>query len=248
MAGVVATIATVAAVVGTAATVGGTIHGANQAKKQERRARSNKNRLMDELEELELGRQEIINPYDEIESLSSMISDDSADLSNPFANLGVATAAAEFQAEQADISLANTLDLFAATGASAGGATALAQAALASKKGVAADIQMQESTNQQLRASGEANLQQLQLDEKNRTENMQLAEAQRMQEANVLGREFEYGEKERRETEAMNRKQAQITGQAQAEVAARQSGAAVLSSGISSVGNITGSLVGGLAG
>lgn len=246
MAGVVATIATVAAVVGTATTVAGTIHGASQAKKQERRARSNKNRLMDELEELELGRQEIINPYDEVESLSSMISDDSADLSNPFANLGVATAAAEFQAEQADISLANTLDLFAATGASAGGATALAQAALASKKGVAADIQMQESTNQQLRASGEANLQQLQLDEKNRTENMQLAEAQRMQEANVLGREFEYGERERRETEAMNRKQAQITGQAQAEVAARQSGAAVLSSGINAVGNITSGVISGL--
>ena len=105
---------------------------------------------------------------------------------------------------------------------------------------------MQESTNQQLRASGEANLQQLQLDEKNRTENMQLAEAQRMQEANVLGREFEYGEKERRETEAMNRKQAQITGQAQAEVAARQSGAAVLSSGINAVVNITSGVISGL--
>ena len=35
------------------------------------------------------------------------------------------------QAEEADIALANTLDTLRATGASAGGATALAQAALA---------------------------------------------------------------------------------------------------------------------
>ena len=44
----------------------------------------------------------------------------------------------------------------------------------------------------------------------------------------------------------MNRKQAQITGQAQAEVAARQSGAAVLSSGINAVVNITSGVISGL--
>jgi hypothetical protein len=51
-------------------------------------------------------------------------------ITNPYENLGVATQAAEFQAEQADIALANTLDTLLATGAGAGGATALAQAAL----------------------------------------------------------------------------------------------------------------------
>ena len=45
------------------------------------------------------------------------------------------------QVEEADIALANTLDTLRATGASAGGATALAQAALQSKKGVAASIE-----------------------------------------------------------------------------------------------------------
>ena len=54
--------------------------------------------------------------------------------SNPYANLGVATQAAEMQAEEADIALANTLDTIRSSGASAGGATALAQAALKSKK------------------------------------------------------------------------------------------------------------------
>ena len=81
------------------------------------------------LKSLEDNRQDIINPYEDAANLSSM-------LSNPMQNLGVATQAAEMQIEQADISLANTLDTIRATGASAGGATALAQAALQSKKGV----------------------------------------------------------------------------------------------------------------
>ena len=56
----------------------------------------------------------------------------------------VATKAAEMQAEQADMALANTLDNLRQTGA--GGATALAQAALKSKQGISADIQKQESS------------------------------------------------------------------------------------------------------
>lgn len=75
---------------------------------------------------------------------------------NPYANLSVATQAAEFQAEQADISLANTLDTLQATGAGAGGATALAQAALQSKKGISASLEQQEVNNDKLRADGEA--------------------------------------------------------------------------------------------
>ncbi len=76
-------------------------------------------------------------------------------VTNPYANLGVATEAAEIQMEQTDIALANTLDTIAATGAGAGGATALAQAALQSKRGVSADIQRQEAQNQKLRAQGD---------------------------------------------------------------------------------------------
>ena len=86
------------------------------------------------LASLEAPRQEIINPYE---------------------NLAVATQAAEFEAEQADIALANTLDTLRATGASAGGATALAQAALQSKQGVSASIEKQEVQNQALKAQGE---------------------------------------------------------------------------------------------
>ena len=76
-------------------------------------------------------------------------------INNPYANLGVATQAAEMQAEQADISLANTLETMRSSGLGGGGATALAQAAARSKQGVSASIEQQEAQNQKLRAQGE---------------------------------------------------------------------------------------------
>ena len=76
-------------------------------------------------------------------------------IGNPYSNLGVAAKAAEFQAEQADVSLANTLDTIRATGGGSGGATALAQAALTSKQGISADLQRQEASNQKMYAGGE---------------------------------------------------------------------------------------------
>jgi len=79
------------------------------------------------LEAVKAARKDAFNPY--------------AGLTNEFANLGVATQAAEFQAEETDIALANTLDAMQASGAGAGGATALAQAALKSKRGISSSIQ-----------------------------------------------------------------------------------------------------------
>jgi len=233
----------ISAGVGAAATVASTAVQAGAAKKAERRARSDKNRLIDELEELENSRQAIINPYENVSSLEDMIVDNAGMLSNPYKNVGVATKAAEFQAEEADIALANTLDLLASTGASAGGATALAQAALQSKRGIAQSLESQEAKNQELIARGEENLQAKQMTEAQRVQNAKMSEAQRMQQAEVLGKEFVYGEKERREMQQLNRKQAQITGQAQAEVAARQSKAQAIGSGIGALGNIAGAAI-----
>jgi len=204
--------AVVSAVAVTVGTIASIAVGANSAKTAERRARGDKNRLMDELEELENSRQAIINPYENVSSLESMVVDNAGILSNPYKNVGVATKAAEFQAEEADIALANTLDLLASTGASAGGATALAQAALQSKRGIAQSLEQQEAKNQELIATGEQRLQEQQMSEAQRVQNAQMSEAQRMQQADVLGKEFVYGEKERREMQQLNRKQAQITG------------------------------------
>ena len=135
----------------------------------------------------EAGRQTIINPYQNIKDLSSMIT-------NPAANLQVATRAAEMQAEQADLSLASTLDTLRATGASAGGATALATAALRSKQGIAANIEQQEAQNERLRAQGEFQAQQ-----------MRMAEMQRLQQADVAGQQFMFSAREQRQSERLNR-------------------------------------------
>ena len=137
------------------------------------------------MEDLEANRQQIINPFE--------------DLSNEYANLGVATQAAEFQAErseerrvgkaeEADIALANTLDTLRATGASAGGATALAQAALRSKRGVAASLQQQEAANQKLAARG----------------------AMDVQAQKAVGEQWKWQQQEGREMQKLNRTQQQI--------------------------------------
>ena len=97
-----------------------------------------------QLNSLLKNRQAIVNPY--------------AGMTNEMANLGVANKAAEFQAEQSDMALASTLDAMRSSGASAGGATALAQAALQSKKGISASLQQQEASNQKAAAQGAQDL------------------------------------------------------------------------------------------
>lgn len=230
----------VAVAVAGAAVIGSTI-GAVSSGKQARRARLKAKSLTGELESLEKKRQTIINPFEGVSDLSSMITDVSGIASNPYANLGVATQAAEIQIEEADVSLANALDTIRATGSGAGGATALAQAALQSKKGVAASIEQQEANNEQLRAQGEANLQNIKMSEAQRVQGALMGEQGRLQQADVSGRQFVYGEQERRETEQLNRKQAQITNQQQQQVAAQQAQAGYIGAGISAVGNIAGS-------
>ena len=139
--------AAVTAIVGGAVSVAGGLVQANQAKQAAKGARNSARRKELEIEALEANRQSIPNPYANFRDLSGIATDLSGQISNPFANLGVATQAAEFQAEQTDMALANTLDTLRATGASAGGATALAQAALQSKQGVSASIEQQEANN-----------------------------------------------------------------------------------------------------
>jgi len=155
--------------------------------KRARQAKAAANKAEQRLNTLLTQRQEVINPYAAVSDLSSMIT-------NPFANLQVATQAAEMQARETDISLASTLDALRATGAGAGGATALAQAAARSKQGIAASIEQQEAANAQMRARGEAQAMQ-----------MRIGEAQRMQEADIMGQQFVFGATEQRQVAEMSR-------------------------------------------
>ena len=215
--------------------VGGAI-AAGQSKKAARRARSDKQRAEAELDSIKASRQQIRNPYATTVDLSALATDLSGQLSNPFENLGVATKAAEMQIDQADIALANTLDNLRATGASAGGATALAQAALQSKQGVAASIEQQEAQNEKLRAQGEQNLMSAKMAEQQRIQSVALSEGQRVQAAEAAGQQFMFGAQEARTNMDLDRAAAQIT-QAQAnEASANQAQAAAWSNAFTAAG------------
>ena len=144
------------------------IFGGAAARRQRRQAERLQRRQENQVKALEANRQDI--------------PDFGQDLENPFANLQVATRAAEIQAEQQDISLASTLDVLRSTGASAGGATALARAASQSKRGVAAQIEQQEARNAQLRAQGE--MQAAQIRQRGQMAEFQATERREMQQLN----------------------------------------------------------------
>jgi hypothetical protein len=172
---------------------------ANRALVSMRQQEKNLNRMLQ-------NRQAIIDPYAGVKDLSSMVS-------NPFASLQVATKAAEIQGQEADISLASTLDTLRATGG-AGSATALAQAALRSKQGISATIAQQEAQNAQLRAQGEQQTQQI-----------RMQEATRLQDAQVMGQAFKFQTQEQRDVADISRTSAmqQQYAQQYQDAKARQS-------------------------
>tara|TARA_R110002126_G_scaffold76777_3_gene191571 strand:- start:28 stop:858 length:831 start_codon:yes stop_codon:yes gene_type:complete len=177
------------------------IFGRSRAKRQQRRFAADRRKATAALVSIEKNRQKVINPYENVSDLSSLAKDLTGNMSNPMASLSVSTAGAEMQAEQADISLANTLDTLRATGAGAGGATALAQAALQSKKGVAASIEGQEAANEKMRAQGEQQLQTRQNNEQVRLQDTQISEGKRTQKADILGKTFKFEKQEARDND-----------------------------------------------
>ena len=204
-------------IIGGALQLGAGIFGSRKARREAARMKKEAARLQGKLDRLEANRQQIINPYENITDLSGS-------LSNPFASLGVATQAAEMQMEQTDIALANTLDTIRATGGGAGSATALAQAALQAKKGVAANIEQQEGANERQRAQGEATLQQQIMSEK-----------QRVQQAEVAGAQFVFQQRENREMMQLDRLSNQIGA---LRGAAAQANADATAIGLGAVGGL----------
>ena len=223
-----------------ASVIGGII-GGGKAKKREKAAAAEKAKLGAELASLESSRQAIVNPYETTKDMSSIAKDLSGMLSNPYANLGVATNATKFEAEQIDISLANTLDTLRETGAGAGGATALAQAALKAKQGISSNLESQEANNEKLKAQGEAQLQEAKMGEKERIQNVQLGEAQRVQAAEAAGKSFMFSAQENREQQKIDRVAGQLSG-AQARQMQAQADRTGALTGM--IGGITGALGG----
>ena len=226
----------------------GGLFGAGRARRARRRAAAEKRRLKGELNSLEKSRQKIMNPYSNTKDLSSLAKDLSGKLSNPYGSLSVSTAGAAMQVEEADIALANTLDTLRATGASAGGATALAQAALQSKKGVAASIEQQEAANEKLRAQGEQYLQEAQVREGVRVQGIQIQEGRRTQQADALGKTFQFNAQEKREDSKIGYTRRQITGAQQRETAAYNQGTSAMMGAIGGLTQLGSIGAAGLAG
>ena len=226
------------ALIGAGTSIIGGLFGMGSAKKARRAAAAEKRKQQAILSSLEKNRQKVINPYSGTKDLSSMAKNLSGNLSNPFANLGVATQAAEMQIEEADIALANTLDTLRATGSGAGGATALAQAALQSKKGVSASIEGQEAANEKMRAQGQQQLEQLKMSEAQRVQNIGISEGQRVQQADAQGKTFMFNTTENRQTAKMNRVAGLADRAAGQEAQARADGNAALGGMISGLGSV----------
>ena len=233
----------IAAGIGAVASIVGGIIQSGNAKRQARAAEQERQRINNQMAAFESNRQAVINPYSGVTSLADMATDLSGDLTNPYANLGVATSAAEIQMEQTDIALANTLDTLQATGASAGGATALAQAAARSKKEVSAGIEAQEAQNEKLAAQGEARLQEQQMAEKRRIQGIQISEGGRVQDAQAQGAAFMYNAQENRDLATLDRMQAGVDQANVNQANANASQQAAIGSIIGGVSNMGSALI-----
>ena len=238
----------IAAGIGAAVSIGIYLVKNSKANKKERAAALEKARVQRQISAFEENRQAVINPYAGVTSLAGLATDLSENLSNPFANLGVATSAAEIQMEQSDIALANTLDTLQATGASAGGATALAQAAAASKKDVAASIEQQEAANDKLSAQGEQRLQEQQNAEKARIQGIQISEGGRAQNAQAQGAAFVFGAQENRDEAQLDRISGGLDQARQDASNASAAQSANTSALISGLGNIAAGAASGMGG
>ena len=195
----------------------GGIIGGGKARRARRRAAKKLKAMNAKMAQLEANRQEIINPYEDSTNLSSM-------MSNPMANLAVATQATEMQMEETDQALANTLDTIRQTGGGAGSATALAQAALQSKKGISASIEAQEKSNEMAKQQGEQRLQ-----------DAKIAEEKRMQGLDAAGKQFVYQQREGREMMQLNRLQSQIDNMQGIKAQAERDQTSALTGAISGV-------------
>jgi hypothetical protein len=230
------------AIGGAAVSIVGGIFGSSSANSQARAAAAEKARLGAELNRLENSRQAIVNPWATTKDMSSLIKDSSSLITNPFANLGVATQASKFEAEQIDVSLANTLDTLRETGAGAGGATALANAALKAKQGISANIEQQEAKNDQLRAQGQQDVERIKLAEAQRIQGAQLSEAQRVQGAEAEGQKFMFNARETREQEKIDRIAKLLDASTNQEAQARANATSSMTGAFGSVASALGTL------
>lgn len=127
-------------IIGGAASIAGSLIGGGARRREQRRARA----------EFETQKQALQD---------TTFENTYAGLENVYEDLTVNQQASQFQAQQTDAALAQSMQAAIASGGAPGGAQAIAQAALRSKAGISADLARQEQGNQSLRAQAEQKLQ-----------------------------------------------------------------------------------------
>ena len=153
------------------------LFGKSRAKKLEEKAA----RQGEKLDRMLASRQTIIDPYSGVKDLSSM-------LYNPFAGMPVATQGAEMEIEAAGASRAATLDYLRSVGGGEAAATQLSLQEQGQIQQASASIEAQQRQNMIAAAEGEKML----MDDR-------MKEAQRMQEAGILGQTFMFQAQEQRD-------------------------------------------------
>ena len=217
-------------------------------KRQKRAARQNQAKMLEAQKE-----QQALLEKQKDEFRAMEFSNPYAGMENPYAenvyeDLTVNQQQAQFQSQQGAQQRANIMGgLRGAAGSSgiAGLAQAMANQGQLQAQQISASIGQQEAMNQKLRAQGEEKLQAIQLGEAKRVQSTLLGEQGRLQQADVQGQIYEFETKEGREMQELNRKQAQITGAAQAEASAAGAKAQAISSGTQALGSLAGGAMGG---
>jgi len=235
---------TTAVVVGGAIAVGANTASAISNNKKAKKARIKAGEIEGAITDKENAMQAITNPYASATNPFKDLTNPYAKMDNPYANLGVATQAAEFQAEQADQALANTLDTMLRTGRGSGGATALARMALESKKGISASIEQQEANNQKLKAQGEQS-RQMAVAQGESTRQMAVARGEQARQTQVAqGEQWRFAQQEERDMAKLDRLSAQMDNELQKEQAHTQmkydAFGNIASAGMGTIGNLVG--------
>lgn len=127
-------------IIGGAMQIGGSLIGGGARRREQRRARAEF-----EAQKQAFQDQTFTNQY--------------AGLENVAEDLTVNQQASQFQAQQTDAALAQAMQAAVVSGGAPGGAQAIAQAALASKAGISADLARQEQKNQAMAVNQAARLQ-----------------------------------------------------------------------------------------
>ena len=134
------------------------------------------------------------------------------------------------------------------TGASAGGATALAMAALRSKKDVAATIEEQEAKNAELKAHGEAAMISQKVAATERYQDVAIEEGGRAEDAAAQGEIFQWQSQEARTNNDIARYQSMYQGFAAQQHEAEMGQVAAWTQVAASAGQIGSAAAGGIGG